>query len=181
MKSLILTLTLIGLLVGCTKETPIDPTGPTLPVDTATHIIELGKGSALRNGMPWNAAYSAHYYSNDRSRLFLFAKFKENGFDHSFSIDDISLYKNLQSIERPTLWNGNNGITEASYFVVLDEDQLFNSYKVDSTRTNQFIEILRYDSVEHIVEGRFQTFLEGPNSWSFLPDSMAITEGKFHL
>jgi hypothetical protein len=60
-------------------------------------------------------------------------------------------------------------------------DQQLNSYNVDSTRSNQYIELLRYDSINHIVEGRFQTFLEGPNTWWFLPDSMAMTEGKFHL
>ncbi|HAD11114.1 MAG TPA: hypothetical protein DCF33_01625 [Saprospirales bacterium] len=181
MKSLILTLTLIGLLVGCTKETPIDPTEPTPPIDTTTHIIELGRGSVLRNGVLWTPAFSARYYLSDKSRINITAKLRENGFDHNLTLADIEVSKGLHMFESSTYWNGNNKIPEVGYFVSLDLDQQLNSYNVDSTRTNQFIEILRYDSVEHIVEGRFQTFLEGPNTWWFLPDSMAITEGKFHL
>lgn len=60
-------------------------------------------------------------------------------------------------------------------------DQLFKSYRVDTTRSNQFIEILHYDSIQHIVEGRFQAILGDKPSWSFLPDSMKMTEGKFRL
>lgn len=180
MKNLIL-LTLISLLIGCTKEKQIDPVEPTPPVDTTNHIIELGKGSLLRNGIPWNAAFSAYYHFDNKSRLVLYAKLKENGFDHSLSIGDISATIGIQNMERPNFWNRNNGVPNSFYSVYLDLDQEINSYMTDSTRSNQFIEILRYDSVENIIEGRFQTFLEGPNTWWFLPDSMAMTEGKFHL
>jgi hypothetical protein len=65
--------------------------------------------------------------------------------------------------------------------VILDQDQVLNFYNVDTTLTTHFIEILHFDSVANIVEGRFQTTLEGPNTWSFLPDTMKMTEGKFHL
>ena len=122
-----------------------------------------------------------HFKSNDQSRISLEVKLNESGFDHILSVSDISILLGYQTIEKKGLGNSNNGIPNARYHVILDLDQQINTYNVDSTRTNQFIEILRYDAVEHIVEGRFQTFLEGPNSWSFLPDSMAITEGKFHL
>lgn len=181
MKKLPFFLLLSGIFLACNKENPIDPVEPTPTIDTTTHIIELGKGGLLRNGVSWNAIYSARYYATDFSRFNILAKLTESGYLHTFSIGDIKTIPGIYHFERSFLWNDNNGIPEALYFVVLDGDQLFNSYNVDSTRTNQFIEILRYDSVEHIVEGRFQTFLEGPNSWSFLPDSMAITEGKFHL
>jgi hypothetical protein len=181
MKYIIFPLILLGLLIGCTKEKPVDPTDPTPPVDTTTHIIELGKGSVLRNGMEWNANFSAKYFVNNKSRFVIYADLQETGFDHSLSISDISTLIGMQNIERPNFWNRNNGVPNASYFVILDQDQVINTYKSDSTRTNQFIELLRYDSIHHIVEGRFQTFLEGPNTWWFLPDSLAMTEGKFHL
>lgn len=181
MKHTIFPLILLGLLLGCTKEKPVDPTDPTPPVDTTTHIIELGKGSVLRNGMEWNANFSAKYYVTDKHRFYITASLKESGFDHDFTIADIVTSHGFQIFEPSTYWNGNNKIPEVSYFVSLDLDQQLNSYDIDSTRANQFIELLRYDSIHHIVEGRFQTFLEGPNTWWFLPDSMAMTEGKFHL
>jgi len=84
-------------------------------------------------------------------------------------------------IERTSLSNGNNNIPQARLSFILYLDQQLNYYNVDTTRANQYVEILRYDSVNHIVEGRFQTFLEGPSGYSFLPDSVALTEGKFHL
>jgi hypothetical protein len=181
MKHILLPCLLIALLAGCTKEKPVDPSEPTPPVDTTTHIIELGKGSVSRNGTPWDAVFSAQYFVNNKSRFVIKASLKENGFDHSLKISDISTAIGVQNIERPNFWNGNNGVPHVYYFVYLDLDQEINTYKGDSTRSNQYIELLRYDSINHIVEGRFQTFLEGPNTWWFLPDSMAMTEGKFHL
>ena len=168
-------------LTACSKndtETPIiDPP----PMDTLTHIIELGKTSVLSNGVPWNGIFSASYVPNDRRRFYIRGNLSLNGFDHRLSIGDISSKTGLQEVERGNLWNGSNGIPEVIYHVSLDQDQLLNFYLVDSTRSNQFVEILRYDSINHIVEGRFQTFLEGPTTYSFLPDSIAMTEGKFHL
>jgi hypothetical protein len=181
MKHILLPCLLIALLAGCTKEKPVDPSEPTPPVDTTTHIIELGKGSVSRNGTPWDAVFSAHLNTVDKNRFSLIARLNEDGFDHKLSISDVSILPGLQFIENKGLGNGNNGIPNARYSVWLDMDQQLNSYNVDSTRSNQYIELLRYDSINHIVEGRFQTFLEGPNTWWFLPDSMAITEGKFHL
>lgn len=170
-----------GFFTACNKEAPIDPIVPAPPVDTVTHIIALGKGSLLRNGTPWNASFSAYYYPNNKSRFVLKAELKENGFDHTLKIGDVSADIGIQNIERPALGNGNNGIPNAYYFVILDLDQEINTFVTDTTRANQFVEILRYDSIKHVVEGRFQTFLEGPNTWWFLPDSMALTEGRFHL
>ena len=181
MKHLILPLALIGLLIGCTKEKPVEPIEPTPPIDTTSHIIELGKGSVLRNGMHWNATFSAHFNANDQKRISLEIKLNESGFDHILSVSDISILVGYQTIEKRGPGNSNNGIPNARYHVILDFDQQLNTYNVDSTRSNQYVELLSYESINHIVEGRFQTFLEGPNTWSFLPDSMAMTEGKFHL
>ena len=87
----------------------------------------------------------------------------------------------MQHWEQSNWLNGNNGIPDANYFVSLDGDQLFKTYRIDTTLSNQFIEILHYDSILHIVEGRFQAILGDKHSWPFLPDTMKMTEGKFHL
>jgi len=178
MKDLSMAIALLALVMSCSKSKPealVDP----IPVDTA--IIELGTVSVLKNGEPWNASFLAKYSPNNKNRFRIKGNLIQNGYDHIFYIDDISANEGLQPIERKNLWNAQNGVPDALWSVVLDLDQVLNFYRVDSTRANQFVEILCYDSVNHIVEGRFQTFLEGPSGYSFLPDSVALTEGKFHL
>ncbi|MBL7807247.1 MAG: hypothetical protein JNN28_05520 [Saprospiraceae bacterium] len=181
MKEFILFLFIGTLFLECTKEKSLDPVPPVIPVDTVTHIIEFGKATVKRNGPLWKAAFSARYYSNQKARFYLEAELNENNYDHRFVISDISAIPGYQTIEGKKWGNGNNSIPNADYFVTLHLDALINSFQVDSTRSNQFIEILRYDSVQHIVEGRFQTFLEGPNNLWFLQDTVSLTEGKFHL
>ncbi|MEZ4967369.1 MAG: hypothetical protein R2791_19165 [Saprospiraceae bacterium] len=44
--------------------------------------------------------------------------------------------------------------------------------------------MLRYDSVARTIEGRFQMFLKKEPmaaQWPGVPDSIYLTEGKFHL
>jgi hypothetical protein len=168
-------------LTACSKNDTEAPTIDPPPMDTVTHIIELGKTSVLSNGAPWNGTFSASYVPNDKRQFSIRGEVQLNGFDHGLLIRDISSKVGLQVVERSYYWNASNGIPQVVYLVSLDEDQLLNSYRVDTTRSNQFVEILRYDSINHIVEGRFQTFLEGPTTYTFLPDSIAMTEGKFHL
>ncbi len=180
MKILIITLLLFS--ISCSKNKPEEPTDlPPTPIDTINHIIELGKVSVLRNGVLWNAAFKAFYNPIGSNQFSIRGNSKENGFDHHFSIEDISSTVGVHPLERGNLWNLSNGIPDADYFIVLDGDQLLKTYRIDSTLNNQYVEILYYDSISHIVEGRFQTFLEGPNSWPMFPDSMKMTEGKFHL
>jgi hypothetical protein len=182
MKSLTQLLLLLVFLAACHKNTPEEPIDPTpTPIDTTHHIIELGKASVLRNGIAWNAVFYAQYNPNDKSRFWLTGQTKQNGYDHFLSLGDIQFKGGLQHLEQENWFNTNNGIPQASYFVSLDGDQLFKGYRVDTTLSNQFIEILHYDSIQHIVEGRFQAILGDKPSWSFLPDTMKMTEGKFHL
>ena len=169
---------LLALTTSCSKSKPealVDP----IPVDTA--ITELGTVSVLKNGEPWNASFYAKYYINNLGRFFISGKGFNNSLEERFSVIDIPAKCGNYLIERSGLWNGNNNIPQAGLGIILDLDQELNYYSVDTTRANQYLEILRYDSVNHIVEGRFQTFPEGPTDYSFLPDSVALTEGKFHL
>ena len=182
MKSLTQLLLLLAFLEACNKNTPEEPIDPTpTPIDTTHHIIELGKASVLRNGIAWNADFYAEYYPNDKTRFGLTVYNKESGYEHYLAIRDVQCKKGLHHWEQSEWSNGNNGIPQTAYSVSQDVDQLFKTYRVDTTRSNQFIEILHYDSIQHIVEGRFQVILGDNPSWSFLPDSMKLTEGKFHL
>ena len=182
MKNLAKLLLLLTIVAACNKTTPEEPITPApTPVDTIYHIIELGKASVLRNGIPWNADFYAEYYPNDKTRFWITGQSMQNGYDHYLSLDDIRCKVGFQKFEQGTWQNGTNGIPETDYFVALDGDQLFKTYLIDTTRSNQFIEILHYDSIQHIVEGRFQAILGDKPSWAFLPDSMKMTEGKFQL
>jgi hypothetical protein len=175
-------LLLLTIVAACNKTTPEEPITPApTPVDTTYHIIELGKASVLRNGIPWNADFYAEYNPNDKNIFWISGHTKQNGYDHDLSLGDIQCKVGLQHLEQTNWFNANNGIPQASYFVTLDGDQSFKTYRVDTTRSNQYIEILHYDSIQHIVEGRFQAILGDKPSWAFLPDSMKMTEGKFQL
>ena len=166
---------------SCSKNNPDDNVNPPTPIDT-THIIEAGKSSVLKNGVPWNVVLSAYYYSKDKNRFSLTTGIVvQNGLDNQFWIDDINAKEGLQMLERENIWNLSNGIPSATYAIVLDGDQYLNGYSVDTTICNQYIEILHYDSLTQMVEGKFQTVLEGPNNWPSLPDTIKMTEGKFYL
>ena len=172
---------ILTLCYACSKNTPEDPIKPPLiPMDTTSHVIELGKSSVLRNGIAWYAAFSAYYYPG-KNRFSLRSTIFQNGLDQVFSIGDISSREGLQPLERQIYWNASNGIPDAVYGITLDGDQFINGYQVDTTVANQYVEILHYDSVAQIVEGRFQAVLEGPTDWPSLPDTIKMTEGKFHL
>ncbi len=181
MKHLIFALA-ITLCYSCSKGAPDEPIVPSPPIDTISHIIELGKSSVLKNGTFWEASFYARYYFGDKNRFFLHGDlFHSNALQEGFRLGDIPCKKGIYPVERQHYLRLNNSIPESSFYVSLDLDQYLNGYNVDTTLANQYVEILYYDSINHIVEGRFQTFLEGPTTWSFLPDSIKMTEGKFHL
>lgn len=178
MKNLLAIFSLLVLLSACNPteiEEPITPPPPTPP------IIELGQVSMLSNGMPWVGSFSISFNPNDHSRFSFGGKLKKNGYDHSFAISDITCREGIQVIEKQHYSNVNNGVPNAAYFVVLEEDQLLMRYQVDTFQTEHFIDIIHYDSITHIVEGRFQTYLEAPGVSSSFPKNLTITEGKFHL
>ncbi len=43
------------------------------------------------------------------------------------------------------------------------------------------LSFLHYNALSRVVEGRFQTILEGPTNAPFLWDTIKMTAGKFHL
>jgi hypothetical protein len=182
MRHLLFILAILTLCYACSKNTPEDPINPPqIPPDTTGHVIELGKSSVLRNGVAWNILISAYYYPHDKSRFSLAGTLTQGGLTHSLWMQDISNKIGVHPIERRFYWNASNGIPDAVYGITLDGDQFINGYQVDTTVANQYVEILHYDSVAQIVEGRFQAVLEGPTDWPSLPDTIKMTEGKFHL
>jgi len=169
---------------------PIDPVDTIkVPIDTppvSTHIIELGKGFALNNGVAWSPPFEAWYHFKTTDRFYILAKNAPNYLSsETFAIKDIPCLIGKYSVEYPTTQESlSNKIPQAYFVYIRDYDTPVGDFLADTTRNDHFVEIIRYDSVEQVVEGRFQVFLkkEPMNTyWPNIPDSIAMTEGRFHL
>jgi len=168
---------------------PVDPVDTIkVPIDTppvSTHIIDLGKGFALNNGVDWSPTFEAAYYKTG-SRFAFGAKIVHSYLSReSFGFEDIPCAVGTYPVERPKGIESYGNLIPQSYFVYIrDYDTPVGDFLADTTRNDHFVEIIRYDSVEQTVEGRFQVFLkkEPMNTWwPNIPDSIAMTEGRFHL
>lgn len=168
-------------------EDPIDTTST--PVDTppsSNHIIELGKGFALHNGAGWGPPFEAWFHYKTTKRFYFGAKSVLSYLSYdSFTMQDIPCEVGKYSVEYPITQSSlTNKIPQASFSYIRDYDTPVGNFRIDTTRTDHFIEIIRYDSVEQTVEGRFQVFLKKlPTNtwWPNIPDSISLTEGRFHL
>jgi len=168
-------------------EDPVDTIK--VPIDTppvSTHIIDLGKGFAFNNGVAWSPPFEAWYHHKTTNRFYFFAKNINSYLSYeSFGIQDIPCIVGKYPIEYPVGINDLHNLIPQAYFsYVRDYDTPVGDFRADSTRNDHFVEILRYDSVEQTVEGRFQVFMkkEPMNTyWPNIPDSIALTEGRFHL
>ena len=162
-------------------DDPIDTTQN--PIDTP--IIELGKSFVLKNGVSWDVPLSAWYQSNANDKFRLRAKIVYSNLQsESFSIYLIPCLPGVYPLEYFALGNFSNQIPEAVFVMMYEYDQPIGDFMVDTTRTDHFVEVIRYDSVAKTVEGHFQVFLgKKPTSVPFpgVPDSIFLTEGKFHL
>lgn len=77
-----------------------------------------------------------------------------------------------------------NGSPKMTMFWMLDGDQQYGAAHIDTTYTGSYIEVLKYDSVQQTIEGRFEAHLKdreatGPNP--YYPTEVHLTEGKFNL
>ncbi|MCK6694438.1 MAG: hypothetical protein L6Q97_20365 [Thermoanaerobaculia bacterium] len=168
-------------------EDPIDTTST--PVDTppdSNHIIELGKGFALNNGAAWSPPFMAAYHYKTTARFTFGAKIIHDYLSNeSFGIRDIPCAIGKYPIEDPKGFDDLHNLIPEAYFVYIrDYDTPVGDFLADTTRNDHFIEIIRYDSVEQTIEGRFQVFLKKlPTNtwWPNIPDSISLTEGRFHL
>ena len=177
------------MLANCKKnQSPVDE--PEVPVDTVqtptdTSIIELGKGYVLKNGNVWSAPFNAWYHIHTHERFQLRAEVTYSNFVSEYlSLRDIPCKTGKYPIEYDLISNFNNFIPEALFLIVSEFDQPMGDFKIDTTRNDHFVEVIRYDSIQQTVEGRFQVFLKKEPSnvfWPNVPDSIFLTEGKFHL
>jgi hypothetical protein len=189
MKNILLLLFAVSFLASCEKnQAPIAiPDDPIDPVPIDTSIIELEKVFVLKNGVEWNAAFKARYHTDGQYRFNLRAELQHANFlSEFFSLQDIPASVGKYPIEYRHPMNYNNFIPESFHYFMFDSDAGVGIYMVDTIRNDHFVEVLRHDSANKIVEGRFQVYLgkvpmNSPNLYQGLPDSIYLTEGKFHL
>ena len=189
MKNIIFIIALLSILANCEKnQPPVDI--PDDPIDTTqtpidTPIIELGKGFVLKNGDEWKAPFNAWYHTNTHTRFQVRAKVTHSNLvSESYFLHDIPSKIGKYLIEYKTPQNYNNYVPESTFIMMYEYDQPIGDFMVDTTRIDHFVEVIRYDSIAGIVEGRFQVFLgKKPASVPFpgVPDSIFLTEGKFYL
>jgi hypothetical protein len=97
----------------------------------------------------------------------------------------------LQSRKYPVdpLSNGSYGdnICYGSYGLSYDGDIGIGVAVTNQNFVNDYVEVIRYDSVAGTIEGRFDLHLvfvrEIDPGWDFLniPDTIHMSEGRFHL
>jgi len=163
-------------------DVPDDPIDTTqTPIDTS--IIGLGKGFVLKNGTSWAAPFKAWYHANTHSRLQVRAEITSASLrSESLFLHDIPCEVGKHPVEYYALKNFNNRVPEVA--LMQDYDQPIGDFLADTTRSDHFLEVLRYDSIAKTVECRFQVFLgKKPTNvpWPGVPDSIFLTEGRFHL
>ena len=172
---------------ACTKDPAGKDPVPPGPVDTVQHVIELGKVSVLRDSFPWSMSWKTTLSNTYPPFFYLTAKkIYSYGLSETFSIGDIPLKIGKYKIEALNIGSEGNYVPDALIGWVLDGDQVLGGLNTDESDLNNFIEILRFDSLLNTVEGRFQVHLI--NDWGStngsiypLPDSMRLTDGKFYL
>jgi hypothetical protein len=162
---------------------PIDTTIVVVPIDT--HLIELGKVFVRKNGAIWNVPFRALKYHSDSAFLFTGKYLYPNLVSQTLIVNDIPTKPGQYNLE---FWpNGSNKyanqIPHGGFSMFYDSDQPVGLFYLDSLRTDHFIEVVRYDSVNHTVEGRFQAFfrIDSPTTFPNVPDTISFTEGRFHL
>lgn len=163
------------------KQNPIiGSEEPVAPVHIP--IIELGKGAVLKDGTSWNLNFESFYYKSDTAFQIRAEKYTGN-IREFFFVLDIPLKQGIYSMEYFSLWTQNNLIPDPAVTYTVDGDQGADTYFVDTTRNDHFLEVIRVDKEAKTAEGRFQLFLKKKPivNGLGLPDTMALTQGKFHL
>lgn len=166
---------------------PIDTVVVNPPTPSHQPIIEFGKSYMKKNGVFWNAPLNAYYYK-DTDSLFSIGGgiYNSEGITQKTWVYKVPLKPGIYEMEHflipPDL---KKGLPTVSFSITHQLDQIVAMYFQDTTRTDHFIEVIKYDSVAKRVEGRFQFFLKKQPNTNPLVGSVTeyldITESKFNL
>jgi|GEM_PF-1162820 len=170
-------------------DVPVEPIDTIISQPVDPHIIGLGKVSVLKNGQKWDVPFNAWFSLLEGTFLIATRQVYANGVTQSFQLDDIPCKPGKYSFE---FWPSvaslyPNKIPNGSFGMMFEVDQPIGNFFLDTLRNDHYIEVIAYDTLTKIVEGRFQMFTKKkPNAgWQpsgvVVPDSIAFTEGKFRM
>jgi hypothetical protein len=160
---------------------------PIVPIDSSDYL-KLGTVKVKKNGVDWIGGFTSHL--SHTVPIFVFTGEKNTGaYLETFGFMDIPRRTGKYTLE---FWPDSysllpNQIPSAVFLYTYDLDEPAGSFRLDTLRSDHFIEVTRFDSINNIVEGRFQVFLRfSPGSPHNpyppdLPDTISMTEGRFHL
>lgn len=186
------TLFISSLIVLCAaqcKKDPIQPVVPTDkpdPIDTIKPtIVWRDSFFAEQNGSMWKADWKGVYHNRLQiPRFYILGVKMHNAYlAQWFYLDDIPIKVGLYKMDTGrTLSTLNNSIPHASVLYVIDQDQGAGNYDVDTTRSDNFVNVIRADSVLKIVEGTYKVTLKhnkiGPYA-AGIPDTIIMDKGYF--
>jgi hypothetical protein len=171
-------------LVQCKPDTEVLPTDPVY-----TPVIELGKISMKKNGVfEERTDFICKQLEEPPHTLFIKKKNPDLiGLGEMFSIFDIPLQSGKYPVD--PYYNGSYGdnISHGSYGLSYDGDIGIGLAVTNQSFVNDYVEVIRYDSVAGTIEGRFDFHMvfvfEIDPGWDFLniPDTIHMSEGRFHL
>ncbi|MCC7504299.1 MAG: hypothetical protein IT259_03315 [Saprospiraceae bacterium] len=169
-----------AVLCSCSRPDMEDPSEPYQP------IIELGKVAMDRDSLPWTANFTCEYtYAPETSAFsFYVEKFRQNNILEIIGFDDIPTQPGMYHFGKTLSW-AIPLIPKVAIAWSIDGDQFLGMVSADSTYyEDNRVEVVRYDSVAHTVEGRFQVRLRTisgtPGAYG-LPEQISLTNGRFHL
>ena len=171
---------------NCRKEQIIVRTpNPIDLIDTSKHIIESGRGFVVKNGSEWAATFKTSYHYETKKRFFLKVALNyTDGLKEVFAIEDVPIKVGKHFVECVRQISDLSNFVPNAFYTMSNYDEGIGNFYPDTTRTDNFIEVLYCDTIKNEVEGRFQVFMiepGGPSTLPGVPDSVFLTEGKFYL
>jgi len=150
--------------------------------DDAIPDIYTGEVTALKNGETWTAKC---YMSSitDSTYILRADTFSEQGFwRETFDIRQFVINFKKQKIVTLNRQN-QKGLISANYSTIIDDgDVVGDIYELDTTATDNFIQILNYNASKNYIEGIFNVSLnlsrddeDGPTP----PEKLEFTYGTF--
>lgn len=174
----------------CKKEASEDTTVKPEPIDTIKPIPIFRDTLAVwKNGIKWDATAEglSHSFSQGSSKRFFLRGIKKvsSSIMERFYISDIPCKVGHYSVDDGrSLSTLNNSIPQPLHVYVIDEDQGGGSYYADTTRMDNFVTIIRYDSIGKTIEGKFKIAMKldkAANNLPGIPDTISMTNGYFRV
>ncbi len=161
-----------------------DPVVPLPPPQEEEHIIELGRISFLRDGNPLSLPTEAVVTTIDNKRMLsLAARYKKQSINESLVIFDLPEKTGKVKMEFHTQQNKYDEIPSSLMAWIFEIDQGMGNINVDTTRSDNWLEVIHYDSIKQTLEGRFEVHMKNyfPTIYTGIPKKLDITDGKFYV